>query len=136
MNALKKIIIPTTTSELTRKPYILFTALLYTVQLLLLIVSDSKTFKLTLILVFTYLHINISAQRARNSGLQARYVVILSLVVYILSTILIGIYGNDCMSIGARTNLVFDITLIFLLALAPPAPSIENNMELNNKERK
>lgn len=134
MNILRKIITPTGALELTQKPYIILTFLIYIIQFTLLATVSAELLQLSLLLFASYLHINMNAQRIRNSGLRARYMIILSIMIYVLSAILIHIFGDDCESIGIKLNVGYDLLLIFILAIAPPNSLQEKNMELHKKE--
>lgn len=118
MNVIRKIITPTGKLELTQKPYIILTLIIYVMQITTAAIVPFP-WAVAPLLMFTYLHVNINAQRARDSGIKGRYIVLLSIAVYILSTILIFFFGDDCQSVGIKINLGFDLSLCLILAIAP-----------------
>jgi hypothetical protein len=70
-------------------------------------------------LIYTYLKVNINAQRGRDSGLKGRYVVLPSVVIYLGCGVLGFFFGADCASIGVRINISFDMLVFFVFLLAP-----------------
>ncbi|MBV8876023.1 MAG: hypothetical protein JO014_25235 [Metakosakonia sp.] len=117
---MRSIIFPSGETRLMRLPYILIYILLHVIYLSLAFNLDERPIILLLcMLLFTYLKVNINAQRTRDSGLKARFVVIPSIVIYLASSVLGYFFGAECESLAVRLSNGFDFLLFLILILAP-----------------
>lgn len=117
---MRSIIFPSGETRLMRLPYILIYILLHVIYISLAFNLDERPIILLLcMLLFTYLKVNINAQRTRDSGLKARFVVIPSIVIYLASSVLGYFFGAECESLAVRLSNGFDFLLFLILILAP-----------------
>lgn len=117
---LSKVFLPSGKTCLGRGPYILIFVVLHVIYLTVAFQLDEMpTLFLLSFLLFTYIKININAQRARDSGLKGRYVVIPSLIIYLASAVLGYFFGEDCTSLGVKIGNGFDLLVFFIFLLAP-----------------
>lgn len=117
---ISRIFLPSGKTRLMRGPYILIFILLHIIYLSLAFSLDERPIILLLsILLFTYLKLNINAQRTRDSGLKARYVIIPSVFIYLASVGLGFFFGAECESMAVKLSNGFDFLLFLILVLAP-----------------
>lgn len=117
---MSRIFLPSGKTRLMRGPYILIYILLHVIYLSLAFNLDEHPVILLLcMLLYTYLKVNINAQRSRDSGLKARYVIITSIMIYSASTVLGFFFGAECESIAIKLSNGFDFLVFLLLLLAP-----------------
>ncbi|WP_342325667.1 hypothetical protein AAEY27_21205 [Kosakonia sp. BYX6] len=115
-----RIFLPSGFACLTRGPYILAYVLLHVIYFAVAFNVDEFLVPLVLcMLLYTYLKVNINAQRGRDSGLKARYVVILSVLIYLGCAVMGFFFGDDCASLAVRINIGFDLLVFFMFLLAP-----------------
>lgn len=115
-----RIFLPSAEARLTRGPYILAYVLLHLIYFVIAFNLDEFPILLLMcMLIYTYLKVNINAQRSRDSGLKGRYVVLPSVVIYLGCGVLGFFFGADCASIGVRINISFDMLVFFVFLLAP-----------------
>lgn len=117
---ISRIFLPSGKTRLMRGPYILIFILLHIIYLSLAFSLDERPIILLLsMLLFTYLKLNINAQRTRDSGLKARYVIIPSVFIYLASVGLGFFFGAECESMAVKLSNGFDFLLFLILVLAP-----------------
>ena len=120
---IRRIFLPSGNTFLARGPYILSFLLLHVIFLTALFsLANISIVPLLCILLYTYVKININAQRCRDSGAKGRYVVIASILVYLVSLVVAGagfVADDDCMLIGFRIYCTYDVLLFFFFMLAP-----------------
>lgn len=117
---ISRIFLPSGKTRLMRGPYILIYILLHIIYLSLAFNLDERPIILLLsMLLFTYLKLNINAQRTRDSGLKARYVIIPSVLIYLASIGLGFFFGAECESMAVKLSNGFDFLLFLILVLAP-----------------
>ncbi|MGK9174446.1 hypothetical protein KXR87_14620 [Yokenella regensburgei] len=117
---MRRIILPSGKKRLMRRPYIVLYILLHVIFLSLAFNLDERPIiLLSCMVLFTYLKVNINAQRTRDSGLKARYVVIPSVVIYLASAGLGFFFGAECESLAVKVGNGFDFLLFLILLLAP-----------------
>lgn len=118
-----RIFLPSGKSTLARGPYILIYLLLHVIFFIAFFsVTGIPVLPLLILLLYTWVKVNINAQRCRDSGGKGRYVVILSLLAY-LAAIVVASTGfamdDDCMLLGIRIYFGFDGFVFFIFLLAP-----------------
>ena len=117
---ISRIFLPSGKTRLMRGPYILIYILLHIIYLSLAFNLDERPIILLLsMLLFTYLKLNINAQRTRDSGLKDRYVIIPSVLIYLASVGLGFFFGAECESMAVKLSNGFDFLLFLILVLAP-----------------
>lgn len=117
---ISRIFLPSGKTRLMRGPYILIYILLHIIYLSLAFNLDEHPIILLLsMLLFTYLKLNINAQRTRDSGLKAHYVIIPSVLIYLASVGLGFFFGAECESMAVKLSNGFDFLLFLILVLAP-----------------
>ncbi|MGY5959024.1 DUF805 domain-containing protein [Kosakonia sp. BK9b] len=117
---IRSIFLPSGNTCLTRGPYILTFILLHIIYLTIALNLDEWPIVLLIcMLVYTWVKVNINAQRSRDSGAKARYVVTASIVVYLVSAVLGYFFGADCASLAYKLNIGFDLLVFLIFTLAP-----------------
>ncbi|WOZ77308.1 hypothetical protein [Kosakonia sacchari] len=120
---IRRIFLPSGKTCLARGPYILIFLLLHILFLMVAFnVAELPVLPLVCFLLYTYLKLNINAQRCRDSGAKGRYVVIFSLLVYLasLAVAATGVVSDvECVSLGIRIYFGYDVLVFFVFMLAP-----------------
>ncbi|MFS2148897.1 hypothetical protein [Kosakonia cowanii] len=120
---IRRIFWPTGKACLARKPYFLTFMLLHIVFLIAMVsVAKLPILPLLCLLVYTWVKININAQRCRDSGLKGRYVVILSILVYLISPVVSAagfVLDDEYLLLGAQIYIWFDGLVFFMFMFAP-----------------
>lgn len=120
---IRRIFLPSGKTCLMRGSYILIFLLLHIIFLLAFFsLVGIPVVPLLCILIYTWVKININAQRCRDSGGKARYIVISSILVYFASLVVAGlgyVGDDDCMLLGVRIYFAYDGLVFFFLMLAP-----------------
>ncbi|XTZ38416.1 hypothetical protein ACQYRI_21335 [Salmonella enterica] len=133
---IRNIFLPSGKTSLSRAPYILFYILLHIIYLTIVFNLDESPVPFLLcIIAFAFLKMNINAQRARDSGIKARYVVIPSLLVYFGAAIVGYAADEEYVNAAIKINNGFDCIVFLMLVLAPTQQKL-NNQGMLEGERK
>lgn len=118
-----RIFLPSGKTCLARGPYILSYLLLHVIFFILFFCATGiPVLPLLLLVLYNWVKININAQRLRDSGQKGRYMVILSVLAYLVAIIVAScgfVRSEDCMLLGVRIYFGFDAFVFFILILAP-----------------
>ncbi|WP_231564349.1 hypothetical protein [Enterobacter sp. Bisph1] len=119
----RRIFLPSGKTCLARGPYILTFLLLHILFLTIAFnVASLPVLPLVCLVLYTYLKLNTNAQRFRDSGQKGRYIVIISLLVYVVA---LGITranitsDDDCLNLGIRIYFGYDLLVFVFFMLAP-----------------
>lgn len=120
---LGRIFLPSGKTCLARGPYILIYLLLHVVFFIAFFsLAGTPVLPLLLLLLYNWVKVNINAQRLRDSGLKGRYMVILSVLAYLVAVVAAATgfaLSDDCMLLGIRIYFGFDSVVFLILVLAP-----------------
>lgn len=105
-------------------PFFLYTLSLW---ILLIILSDGQSWlSVILIIIHTYINLNIGAKRVRDTGGKGAYFIYLSLGIYLFCIINIAIKGADCDTPGVQINVAWVLLTTVMLSIIPPANKKNN----------